>query len=404
VEAEPSPAGTRSDLCLVTASGASPILPRDMPASSLRVSSALLVALCLSCSGRPAPAPPRPTGLVQSRPSPTTTALAVVCSAEKRSHVAAERLPTVRLAGALWWAQELADDPDARQLGKRLRGVDREQAAAMLADEVRKAGAGDCALLSLFSLARAPAAPESPPMVLIDGGPFLMGCDPTQQPLCPDDAQPLHEVVLPPFEVDIHEVAADDYTLCVEVGGCQDPAGCSGADCGPVDGDAARHSRAPATYVTWEMAETYCRSRGGGLPTEAQWEKAARGTDGRPYPWGNEEPTCDRAWFEACGPTPDTYPHERDVDDTSRPPSPYGAFDMAGNMAEWTSDWYAADAYRRAGGSPPPGIGRVVRGGSWTSRARRGDLLTYHRDSIDPTLGSPTVGFRCARLVLPAAG
>ena len=129
------------------------------------------------------------------------------------------------------------------------------------------------------------------------------------------------------------------------------------------------HDDHPAVFVTWDEGNAYCQWAGGRLPTEAEREKAARGTDGRIYPWGNEEPDPTRAVFRR------TWGHELTTDAVGSHPkgaSPYGLLDMGGNLWEWCSDWYEEDYYAaspsRDPKGPPTGLAHVVRGGSWDSR------------------------------------
>ena len=239
------------------------------------------------------------------------------------------------------------------------------------------------------------------PMVDVPAGPFWMGCGLASDPACKDDEKPGREVTLPAFRIEKTEVTADRYDECVSAGVCQAP------DTGwQRSWNWGRPGRGvhPVRGVSWTDAATYCGWLGRRLPTEAEWEKAARGTDVRMYPWGNEPPTCARASMSSgassdkadwgCG-TGTTVA----VGSAPSGASPYGALDMAGSVWEWTADWYAADAYStepaESPDGPSSGTQRVVRGGSFIDHA--GDLRTGNRPTAEPSQRLVHLGFRCAR-------
>ena len=155
-------------------------------------------------------------------------------------------------------------------------------------------------------------------------------------------------------------------------------------------------ARWPALYVTWKEADEFCRSRGKHLPTEAQWEKAARGPDGLIFPWGGTPPDNKLAMFGQH------HVHEipilAAVDTGDKGKSPYGLHHMAGNIGEWVQDWFGLDYYAYIPERNPPGptSGRykVVRGGSWKSKPNM--LRSATRGGAAPDQRSPTIGFRCA--------
>jgi formylglycine-generating enzyme required for sulfatase activity/predicted Ser/Thr protein kinase len=223
-----------------------------------------------------------------------------------------------------------------------------------------------------------PAAP--PDMVHVPAGEFTMGSNEGES-----DEQPVHTVYLDAFYIDKTEVTNTQYRACVEAGSCDAPSDTIYCD----DADYAQH---PVVYVNWNDADAYCRWAGKRLPSEAEWEKAARGTDGRTYPWG-EGVDCDHAQYRGCG--------GQTVPVGSRPKgaSPYGTLDMAGNVYEWVADWYGEDYYSRSPGRNPsgPDFGeyRVLRGGSWISVPD--DVRGANRAWYVPVSRFNGRGFRCAR-------
>ncbi|MER3423023.1 MAG: hypothetical protein C4293_07085 [Nitrospiraceae bacterium] len=221
-------------------------------------------------------------------------------------------------------------------------------------------------------------------MVLIPAGEFTMGAE-SGLP----DSRPRHRVLLSAYWIDKYEVTNAQYHRCVADGVCLPPKDRRIFD----DSQRAQH---PVTNVTWKQAHTYCQLRGGRLPTEAEWEKAARGIDGRRYPWGNsEDPIKTLAKARAIlsnhnGPAA--------VGSIPESVSPYGVFDLVGNVWEWVRDWYAEDYYGAAPSQDPQGplrgSFRVLRGGD------RGqgplELRASYRAWDEMTYWGPTLGFRCA--------
>ncbi|MDE3019958.1 MAG: SUMF1/EgtB/PvdO family nonheme iron enzyme, partial [Nitrospirota bacterium] len=195
----------------------------------------------------------------------------------------------------------------------------------------------------------APSAAETPhyttgqdgaPMVLVPAGEFTMGSNEV------DDEQPIHQVHLDAFYMDTFEVTTSRYAAFLKATQLAPPRRWEEARL-PRDADR------PVIGVTWFMADNYCRWAGKRLPTEAEWEKAARGTDGRAYPWGNEEPTNDRGNFGK--PRWTGYDTLAPVGSFKSGNSPYGIADMAGNVWEWVADWYAADYYASSPSKNPTG-------------------------------------------------
>jgi formylglycine-generating enzyme required for sulfatase activity len=196
--------------------------------------------------------------------------------------------------------------------------------------------------------------------------------------------QPVHTVYLDAFYIDKTEVTNAQYRECVEVGACGAPSGSYY--------DNALYAQHPVVWVNWNEANNYCRWAGKRLPTEAEWEKACRGTDGRTYPWG-EGIDCGYAQYADCA--------GKTLLVGSRPKgaSPYGALDMAGNVWEWVADRYDLDYYSQSPERNPPGPDsgerRVIRGGSLEDNeylARCANRYWYY-----PGHGLNDVGFRCAR-------
>jgi formylglycine-generating enzyme required for sulfatase activity len=206
---------------------------------------------------------------------------------------------------------------------------------------------------------------------------------------CDDNERPYHSVHLSPYEIDRNETTQNAYLACVDAGFCTVP---MFMPVDPID-----LGEFPVVGVTWTQAAPYCAWAGKRLPTEAEWERAARGEDGRMWPWGNEPPSCDRANFGDCGQL------LRAAVGDSRGVCPHGVVDMAGNALEWVYDWYDDRGYAAAMASdvdpagPPTGVARVLRGGSYNSDAR--GVRTTQRSFEFPGWSFESIGFRCARSI-----
>jgi formylglycine-generating enzyme required for sulfatase activity len=271
-------------------------------------------------------------------------------------------------------------------------------------------------------------------MVVIPGGTFVMGIDEEELAnavdACKEEFGPetgalaceqmtrfqdaatgqAREVYVSPFFIDRFETTAAEYRRCVKAGAC---------DLTPLVAGDRRFIQddLPIVNVSWFDADAYCAWQGKRLPTEAEWEKAARGDDGRRWPWGNVDgddranrgkmiPEELRPVNQLAQLALATMADDSDGWSGPAPPgtfrwgkSPYGVYDMAGNVAEWVSDWWSQFGYTGLSVIDPRGVSsgpfRVVRGGSFNDP--RFFARVYYRNSLRPGTRSVTIGFRCVR-------
>lgn len=231
--------------------------------------------------------------------------------------------------------------------------------------------------LLLLILCACQAAPGE--MVLIPAGWFEMGQDDGRA-----SNQPRHRVYLDAYSIQKTEVTVAEFAEFIQATGY--PA------LGWSPAAANQNPRLSVTGVLWKDADAYCRWRGWRLPSEAEWEKAARGLDGRRYPWGDK-------WDNRKANTLESGPGGLlPVGSLPQAASPYGLLDMSGNAAEWVADYFTFDYYQISPERNPTGPTQILdhglRGGSYTSSA--GQATTYFRDSSHSVLPNPRAGFRCA--------
>jgi formylglycine-generating enzyme required for sulfatase activity len=245
----------------------------------------------------------------------------------------------------------------------------------------------------LFFIIAVFAASVHGQMVSLPGGTFSMGGADGDS-----DELPAHLVSLHAFSIDPGDVTIGAYDSCVKAGACTplhfDDGACyawTPPSFRRVTIPPSRRSAGnPATCAAWEQACEYCRYRGKTLPTEAQWEYAARGGDNRVYAWGNTPPSFQQCIYgRTDGPRPAG----------SCPPSSPGLYDMTGNVWQWVSDYYQPDYYSQSPARDPAGPAagryRVIRGGGWYSTPAQ--LRTRNRHWFSPEFAEVSIGFRCAR-------
>ena len=195
---------------------------------------------------------------------------------------------------------------------------------------------------------------------------------------------PVHKVYLDAFYLDQYEVRTSLYAAFLKATKREKPYNWQLVDM-QADGDR------PVIGVDWYDADAYCRWAGKRLPTEAEWERAARGgKESASYPWGDEKPTPKLAVFDIqIGPGPVAH----------LPPNGFGLHDMAGGISEWCADWFERDYYKNSPAKnptgPDTGMYKVIRGGAWSDSAAR--ITVFYRNWIRPTQRTPNIGFRCVK-------
>lgn len=228
--------------------------------------------------------------------------------------------------------------------------------------------------------------PVDEDMVRIPAGPFIQGTEAGGF-----DERPQRTAYLDEYSIDRYEITNHQYQEFVLATGHRKP--------GPPSRYAKnmallRGANQPVTYVSWHDAEAYCRWKGRRLPTEAEWEKAMRGTDGRLWPWGNHLEGSATNWAQG----EDGFKVTAPVGSFPRDVSPFGVADGAGNLMEWVADWYAEDSYRQDTDpnpqGPDHGVYKVLRGGGYTSTGK--DIRITSRSRMVPDFRDETIGFRCA--------
>jgi formylglycine-generating enzyme required for sulfatase activity len=233
-----------------------------------------------------------------------------------------------------------------------------------------------------------PAHTEPGPSVMISAVEFWMGID---GPQGLDDERPRHPVVLDAYAMDVHEVTVGHYSTFLKKTRRTPPLFWDTLDL-------HEHADRPVIGVNWDDAAAYCRWAGKRLPTEAEWEHAARGTDERRYPWGNQAPTPEFANY-GIGARFSYGQTLMPVGHYEKGKSPYGMYNMAGNAWEWVHDWYGTNYYevsdKQNPRGPEEGQFKVLRGGSWSELPKY--LLTYGRFKLPPNTRNSYIGFRCAK-------
>lgn len=298
-----------------------------------------------------------------------------------------ERLPIERLPLALRAVTVLQPDGDlVAAAADAVHALRRARWRRRLRQVALGSGAVVLLGLALWSWQRwqstaAPVGRDGMPLARVPAGLFTMG---------DDELAPQREVYVDEFLIDVFEVSVRQYASFLEA------TGRAGAPEGWNDVDVRVHANKPVVDIDWLDAQAYCRWAGRRLPTSAEWEKAARGTDARPYPWGHGAPTIELANYRNA--SPGIYEGLADVGSHPRGRSPYGVEDFAGNAAEWVADWFS-ESYKRGDTrnprGPDEGFHKEIRGGGRHDHEQ--NLVLTNRFHAEPEHRAADIGFRCAQ-------
>ncbi len=286
----------------------------------------------------------------------------------------ADHEPKVRLESA-WTSVVRVAATEALDKSRRAKVI--EQFLKDFATDNPREGEAK-ALLAALKAGKEPGGGRGGVMVRVSDGPFFMGCNPKVDTECYDDEKPGKTVQVAAFKIDETEVTVSAYAACVKAVVCTSPSTGGACNWGRVD-----RGEHPVNCVDWNQATTYCGWVEKRLPTEAEWEKAARGTDGRKYSWGNQLDAAKANLFGPMDGFEKTAPVGSFKEGAKNGASPYGALDMAGNVWEWVSDGYKSGAFRS------------IRGGGWNLDPILGRASIRRRNVPHARLND--LGFRCAQ-------
>ena len=250
---------------------------------------------------------------------------------------------------------------------------------------------------------------------LVPSGEFCMGCQELEGAYCKEDELPYHKIFLKAYKIDKYEVSVADFKACVDAGACKESNLSLDTSNNCNYNFLAERADHPINCVNWHGAKQYCHWKGKRLPTEAEWEKAARGSDGRAYPWTGNSFGCKFSVVdldeefnenEGCAENQTWLVSSFEKDGIS----PYGLVNMSGNVMEWVNDFYSKTFYTDILDivmpedseekntdnpvGPTTGNSKVLRGGGWRTFSQ--NVYTFRRDSYIPAFGHDDYGFRCA--------